>query len=167
MPDIHLVMAGPDTQGWGVTLQARAAQLGLTHRISWPGMLAGDQKWGAFHASDVFCLPSHQENFGVAVAEALACGVPVLMSDKVNIWREIQSDAAGLVAPDTLEGTERLLLGWLAMWPAELNAMRLAARRCFERRFRMERVAENLVRIIEQARDDTAFKNTGELNAPV
>jgi len=167
MPDIHLVMAGPDTVGWGATLQARSTQLGVAHRISWPGMLAGDQKWGAFHASDVFCLPSHQENFGVAVAEALACGLPVLMSDKVNIWREIQSDAAGLVAPDTLEGTERLLLGWLSMWPAELNAMRLTARRCFERRFRMERVAENVVHIIEQAHQDTAFKSTGELNAPV
>ncbi len=165
MPDIHLVMAGPDSQNWSATLQLRAAQLGIKHRINWTGMLNGDQKWGALHASSVFCLPSHQENFGVAVAEALACGLPVLLSDKVNIWREIQGDAAGLVAPDTLEGTESLLLGWLSMWPAELNAMRLAARRCFERRFRMERVAENVVRAIQQAHLDTAFKSTGELNA--
>lgn len=167
MPDIHLVMAGPDSQGWGATLQARGVQLGISHRITWTGMLAGDQKWGAFHASDVFCLPSHQENFGVAVAEALACGLPVLMSDKVNIWREVKGDAAGLVAPDTLEGTERLLLGWLSMWPAELNAMRLAARRCFERRFRMERAAENLVRIIEQGSSRVTLKSADELNAPV
>jgi len=167
MPDIHLVMAGPDSQGWGATLRARAVQLGIAHRISWTGMLAGEHKWGAFYASDVFCLPSHQENFGVAVAEALACGLPALMSDKVNIWREIQTDAAGLIAPDTLEGTERLLHGWLSMWPAERSAMRLAARRCFERRFRMERVAENVVRIIEQAHNDIPFTNTKKLDVPV
>ena len=52
----------------------RAAELGIADRITWTGMLAGDLKWGAFHASDAFCLPSHQENFGIAVAEALACG---------------------------------------------------------------------------------------------
>lgn len=53
-------------------------------------------KWGAFGAADVFVLPSHQENFGIAVAEALACGTPVLISNKVNIWREIQAGGGGL-----------------------------------------------------------------------
>ena len=72
--------------------------------LDW-GCCPGEDKWGAFHAADAFVLPSHQENFGVAVAEALACGLPVLISDKVNIWREIQEDGAGLVAEDTEEGT--------------------------------------------------------------
>ncbi len=60
-------------------------------------MLTGDLKWGALHAAEVFVLPSHQENFGIAVVEALACGKPVLISDKVNIWREIAADGAGSV----------------------------------------------------------------------
>ena len=61
-------------------------------------------KWGALRAAEVFLLPSHQENFGIAVAEALAAGVPVLISNKVNIWREIEADKAGIVAEDTLGG---------------------------------------------------------------
>ena len=66
--------------------------------MTWPGMLQADLKWGAFYASDVFALPSHQENFGVAVAEALACGLPVLLSDKVGVWREVENDRAGFVS---------------------------------------------------------------------
>ncbi len=69
-------------------------------------MLTGDLKWGAFRAAEAFVLPSHQENFGIAVVEALACGKPVLISDKVNIWREIVEDGAGLCRPRHPGGTE-------------------------------------------------------------
>ncbi|GAA4328689.1 glycosyltransferase [Variovorax defluvii] len=147
-PDLHLVMAGPGDEGLTRQLQSRADSLGVADRISWPGMLSGDLKWGAFHACEVFCLPSHQENFGIAVVEAMACGRPVLISDKVNIWREIAEDRAGFVEPDTLEGTTALLQHWLAATPADLDAMRDAARRSFARRFRMEQVAQKLVDII-------------------
>ena len=57
-------------------------RLGVSDRVTWPGMLRGDMKWGAFYAAEAFILPSHQENFGIAVAEALGCGRPVLISDK-------------------------------------------------------------------------------------
>jgi glycosyltransferase involved in cell wall biosynthesis len=147
-PDVHLVVAGPGDDALTRQLQARARSLGLASRISWPGMLSGDLKWGAFHACEVFCLPSHQENFGIAVVEAMACSRPVLISDKVNIWREIDADHAGFVESDTLEGTTALLRRWLAATPAELDAMRAAALRSFEQRFRMEQVASTLVDII-------------------
>ena len=58
-------------------------------------MLSGALKWGALRAAEVFVLPSHQENFGIAVAEALSVGLPALISNKVNIWRELESDRAG------------------------------------------------------------------------
>ncbi|VTU35221.1 glycosyltransferase [Variovorax sp. PBL-E5] len=149
-PEVQLVMAGPGEEGLTRQLQSRAAALGLSSRIAWTGMLAGDLKWGAFYASEVFCLPSHQENFGIAVAEALACSRPVLISNKVNIWREIEEDSAGFVETDTLDGTTSLLQRWLASTPAELAAMRMAALRCFDHRFQMEHVAEKLVRIIRE-----------------
>ncbi len=147
-PDVHLVMAGPGDESLTRQLQARAQTLGLADRISWPGMLSGDLKWGAFRACEVFCLPSHQENFGIAVVEAMACSRPVLISDKVNIWREIAEDQAGFVESDTLEGTVALLQRWLAATPAQLTTMREAALHSFEQRFRMEQVAEKLVEII-------------------
>jgi glycosyltransferase involved in cell wall biosynthesis len=146
---LHLLMAGPDQTGWATDLKMQAERLGIAHRISWPGMLQGEAKWGAFYAAEVFCLPSHQENFGIVVAEALACGKPVLISNKVNIWREIQSDAAGFVDEDTVAGTVRSLQRWLALDTGAYAQMAERARQCFERRFHVQRAAERLVEIIQ------------------
>ena len=88
--DLHLVMAGPDQTGWQSDLMQIAESSGISGRITWTGMIKDKVKWGAIKASEVFILPSHQENFGIAVAEALAVGTPVLISNKVNIWREIK-----------------------------------------------------------------------------
>ena len=147
---LHLVMAGPDQAGWASTLREQAEKLGIAERISWPGMLQGDDKWGAFYAAEVFCLPSHQENFGIVVAEALACGKPVLISNKVNIWREIEIDGAGLVAEDTVRGTTQSLERWLAMSAQEFDLMKAQTTTCFENRFHVQRAAERLLEIIEK-----------------
>lgn len=147
-PQLHLVMAGPGEEALVSRLQRRAVELGIADRVSWTGMLSGDLKWGAFYAAEAFCLPSHQENFGIAVVEALACGKPVLISDKVNIWREIEADGAGLVGDDTEAGTVDTLQRWLALTPTDAAAMREAALRCFSQRFQMQQVAETLIRII-------------------
>ncbi|TDV36884.1 glycosyltransferase involved in cell wall biosynthesis [Paraburkholderia caballeronis] len=149
-PDAHLLMAGPDPAHWQPALQAIAQSHGIAHRISWPGMLQGDLKWGAFYASDVFVLPSHQENFGVAVAEALACGLPVLVSDKVNVWREIDSDHAGFVAPDTIAGTQQMLASWRALDDSARHAMRAQARRTFDARFAVEGMVKALLALLHE-----------------
>ena len=147
-PSLHLIMAGPDGGAWQVERERLADALGIAGRITWTGMLMGEDKWGAFHAADAFILPSHQENFGIAVAEALACGLPVLISDKVNIWREIQEDGAGFVADDTEAGTTRLLHDWLAQTPGEAHRMRRNARCCFLTRFEIEAAAEGLMEMV-------------------
>jgi glycosyltransferase involved in cell wall biosynthesis len=147
---LHLVMAGPDQAGWVPALQARAKQLGLDDRVSWVGMVSGTDKWSAYAAAEAFCLPSHQENFGIAVAEALACGRPVLISDKVNIWREIQADAAGFVDEDTVDGTTRNLRRWMALAPEEYRSMCGRARSCFDARFDARRASRRLVEIIQE-----------------
>jgi Glycosyltransferase len=141
----HLVIAGPDDHPYGHEMKALARELKLESRVTWTGMLTGDLKWGAFHHADAFVLPSHQENFGIAVAEALACRVPVLISDKVNIWREIDTDGAGLVENDDVEGTKRLLTRWLALSPAERDVMRARAEQCFATRFHVEQSARSLI----------------------
>lgn len=164
-PDLHLVMAGPDQTGWATALKSQAQHLGIADRITWPGMLQGDAKWGAFHAAEVFCLPSHQENFGIVVAEALGCGKPVLFSDKVNIWREIEADGAGIVRPDTVEGTVDALRTWLAISPQAQERMREAGRQCFDNRYRIERVAADLVDIISRHIGASATK-TGTGSTP-
>jgi glycosyltransferase involved in cell wall biosynthesis len=146
--DWHLVMAGPDQVGWQERLNYRAAELGLASRITWTGMVGGSVKWGALRAAEVFVLPSHQENFGIAVAEALAAGVPALISNKVNIWREIEDDGAGIVADDTLEGTCKLLQSYGTLPQSQKLIMRQTARDCFEQRFEIKKAAETLHTIL-------------------
>jgi glycosyltransferase involved in cell wall biosynthesis len=148
-PSLHLMIAGPDETGWVASLRAQAQAAGIAHRLSLPGMLQGDLKWGAFHASDVFVLPSHQENFGVAVAEALGCGLPALISDKVNVWREIEADGAGMVAADTVDGTEKNLVRWLELDDTARAAMRAQAVHTFEARFRVETMVSALTALLE------------------
>ena len=148
-PHLHLMMAGPDQTGWMAKLKAQAQALGVADRITWPGMLQGDMKWGAFYASEAFVLSSHQENFGIVVAEALGCGLPVLISDKVNIWREIEADGAGIVNTDTVEGTVKTLQTWLAMNSQERQKMALQARSTFAHRFTVEAMAESLLKTIK------------------
>jgi glycosyltransferase involved in cell wall biosynthesis len=150
-PDLYLVVAGPDQQQWSERLQQASASLGIAGRVYWPGMVTGDAKWGAFFASEAFILPSHQENFGIAVAEALACGKPVLLADKVNIAEEIAEDGAGLMEIDTAEGTLQLLERWIAMSPAERTAMAERASSCYQRRYDMRENAKAIIRLFETA----------------
>lgn len=147
----QLVIAGPCEDALREKLQAMGARLGVGSRITWAGMLSGEAKWGAFYAAEAFVLPSHQENFGIAVAEAMACGTPVLISDKVNIWREILADGAGLVAPDTLDGTCSLLRRWLALDGSAREQMRQKARTSFYRHFEIQRVARSISETIKAA----------------
>lgn len=147
----HLVIAGPDSNDWRSALQALADTLGIGQRITWPGMLEGRMKWAAFYAADAFVLPSHQENFGIAVAEALGCGVPALISDKVNIWREVDGGGAGFVAADTVDGTEANLRRWLTLDEAARARMRARARACFDTRFTVEAMSADLLRVMQSA----------------
>lgn len=147
-PALQLVMAGPDQTGWQAALQARAAALGIADRITWPGMLRGDLKWGAFYASKLYVLPSHQENFGIAVAEALGCRLPVLISDKVNIWREIDAARAGLVERDSVDGCERALRRWLGLTRAQQAEMGARAGALFTQRFTVEAMASSLLDVV-------------------
>jgi glycosyltransferase involved in cell wall biosynthesis len=147
-----LILAGPDQIGWEAELRSQAARLNLQGRVVFTGMLQGSMKQGAFAAADAFILPSHQENFGIAVVEALAEGVPVLISNRVNIWREVEADRAGYVQQDDLEGTTRLLQRWIETPVAEREAMRQNARKCFEQRFEINRAVDSLLRILNGAR---------------
>jgi glycosyltransferase involved in cell wall biosynthesis len=143
-----LVMAGPADGDYGGRLKALAARLGVADSIVWTGMLRGEDKWGALQSAEAFVLPSHQENFGIAVAESLSAGVPVLISRSVNIWRDIIDDGAGLAGQDSLDGCVALLGRWLAMEPGERARFAACARPCFEKRFTIRRAAVALLATI-------------------
>ena len=140
-PDVDLVIAGPDRDGLQAKLQSMAQRLGVAQRIHWPGMLTGDAKWGALWTCEAMILPSHQENFGVVVAEALACSRPALISNQVNLWPDIEEDRSGLIEPDTLEGTSSLLTRWLSLSEQDKASMSERALLSFQKRYSMRNCA--------------------------
>jgi glycosyltransferase involved in cell wall biosynthesis len=148
--DLQLVIAGPDQQDLGASLRKEADRAGVGDRIHWPGMLAGDAKWGAIRGAQAFVLPSHQENFGIVLAEAMACGVPVITTDKVNIWREIAASGAGIVSSDDEVGVEASLRTFLSQSPQARAAAQKAARTIFEAQFDVRRTTPRLLDLIER-----------------
>lgn len=141
-----LLIAGPGLDStYGQRIVELAAQNGhLNKTIFFQGMLSGDAKWGAFYNCEAFILPSHQENFGIAVVEALACGKPVLISNQVNIWREIKAEGAGLVEDNTEEGTRKLLVSWRDLPGSDKLEMGKKARSTFEKLYAIGPAAKRL-----------------------
>jgi glycosyltransferase involved in cell wall biosynthesis len=119
--------------------------LAIGSRVTWTGPLYGDIKWDAMRAAEVFALPSHAENFGIAVAEALSCGLPVLISNQVSISPDVEADGAGLVGPDDLAGSTATLERWLALPDGTREAMRSRARRSFVERYESSRFAAGVL----------------------
>ncbi len=148
----RLVMAGPCAdESYRQELLRLTSELGCGERVIFTGMLSGERKWGAFAAAEAFILPSHQENFGIAIAEALACGKPVLISNKINIWREIVEEGAGFAEEDDLAGTRRLLERWRPTSAEERETMGAQARRCFAERFEINRAVDSFLRVLQGA----------------
>ena len=153
--DLDLVMAGPDQVSWVPDLKALANKLGVAERVHWTGMLTGNLKWGAFRSAEAMILPSHQENFGFVVAEAMACSIPVLISNKVNIWREIETANAGFVEPDTDDGTRNLIRRFIALSPVELAQMKSNARTGFQKNFEIQAAARDFARTVDTLRTES------------
>ncbi|PTT02667.1 glycosyl transferase family 1 [Pedobacter sp. HMWF019] len=128
-----LLIAGPglDTP-YGREMQRLAER---TATILFSGMLEGLAKWGAFYNCEAFVLPSHQENFGIAVVEALACSKPVVISNQVNIYQEIEMEEAGFVGADHLEGLIKQLERWLETDAQERESMGFNAGRCYAKHY--------------------------------
>ena len=95
--DLHLILAGPDNDGYGEIVRSLILQEGVENNVTFTGTLSGMEKLAALNDADIFVLPSYSESFGVAIIEAMACNLPVVISNRVNIWREIQDAGAGLV----------------------------------------------------------------------
>ena len=113
LPDALLVIAGRGDDAFVDRLRAQSQRLGIQSDVIWAGFLEGETKRTAFAAAEILVLPSYSENFGIAVVEAMASGLPVIVSDKVAIHREVSGGNAGLVvhcdAGEVSEAIVRLL----------------------------------------------------------
>jgi glycosyltransferase involved in cell wall biosynthesis len=103
-PDAYLVIAGPDTDGYAAQVRTWLAAEGALDATAFTGMVLGERKAALLARADAFVLPSYSENFGISVVEAMGAGLPLLISNRINIWREIDAARAGLIVnPDAGE----------------------------------------------------------------
>lgn len=149
-PLLQLVIVGPDLIGWAPELLTLSRNLHLSDNITWTGPLIGDLKWGAIKSADCLILPSHSENFGVVVVEALACGIPVIISNKVKIWKEIQQSTAGIICSDDEKSLTQSLIQWLSNDEEKKEEMGINARQCYLQYFNIENNAKKFVEIIKK-----------------
>ncbi|MAG88460.1 glycosyltransferase [Zunongwangia profunda] len=141
VPDLVIAGPGLDT-AFGIKMQRLASK---SNHIHFTGMLTGDAKWGAFYGAEAFILPSHQENFGIAVAESLACSIPVIITKRVNIFKEIAKHNAGLVAENNEDSVFDQLKKWFLMSSSEKEVMKSNAFNCFQKEFTVQSHANRMI----------------------
>ncbi len=158
---VHLRFVGPPYAAhFQEELERRCNALGLKigMDVSFAGGVVGRDKWRELAAAEVLVLPSHQENFGIVVAEALACEVPVLLSDKVNTAPFIAEYGAGLVADDTVAGTLQLLQGWSRQSVDEKRTARQQARQLYVTQFAIQTARRRFLEVAEVAAAKGCFE---------
>jgi glycosyltransferase involved in cell wall biosynthesis len=111
--DLHLVVAGPDSEGYGRKVRRCLSEGGVLEKTTFTGPLQGEERLAVVQQAEVFALPSYTENFGGVVTEAMASGVPVVISDQVNLWPDVSQAGAGLVVPCDVDATAKALLSIL------------------------------------------------------
>ena len=161
-PDAVLAIVGPDNDGYGVKVRGWVAEHRLQDAVRFVEHLEGEAVLQAYVDSDVFALPSYTENFGMVVAESLACGTPVVISDQVNIHGEVAAAGAGLVTRCDAGEVAEALCVLLADAPRR-RAMGTAGRALVQRQWTWDVVAGQLTaeyeKVIARHRDQQAAKN--------
>ena len=146
----NLIIAGPGEEsayGKAIKEKVLSSKL-LINKVSFIGMILGDKKIELIKNAELFILPSHQENFGIAIVEALACYTPVLITNKVNIWREIEKGKGGMVTNDHEEALSDSINEWVKLSESEKARFRVNARIVFENNFTIEVASEKFLKVL-------------------
>lgn len=108
--DLHLLIVGNDSgDSYKEVVKGWIKESGIENMVTFAGLLKGKDKLMAYAGSDIFVLPSYSENFGMVVIEAMACGVPVIISDKVGLSKNVKKYDAGIVINNKAENITEAL----------------------------------------------------------
>ena len=147
--ELRLVLAGDGDPAYVAGLRRAVHASGAPQRVVFAGWLEGEARTAALRDAKLLALPSYQENFGLAVAEGLACGVPAFVSPGVNLADDIRAAGAGWVAPLEIKEQTDLLRGALSQ-PGELARRGSAGRRLAAERFMWSAVARQLLQLYRE-----------------
>ncbi len=142
-PDAQLVLAGPDFEGTQARVEQLIATLGISRHVTFTGMLAGEMKWSALAASEIFVLPSYSEGLSVSVLEAMGTARPVVITENCNLPEVAQGDCGWVIQPNTDE-LETALSEALRSSPAELQEIGLRGQQLVANRYSWEVVGKQI-----------------------
>ncbi len=142
----ELLIAGPDEGGHRGEIEARARALGPDASVRFHGPVPDAGKWDLYRTADVFVLPSRSENFGMVVAEALACGVPAIAT-RAAPWEALDERSCGWWTDAGVEPLARALTEATGLGDDERRAMGARGRRLVEERFGWPAVARRMLAV--------------------
>ena len=140
----HLVIAGPDLLGWQRELEARVERYGMADAVSFVGELDGERKASALCGAELFVLPTHSENFGIVIGEALASGTPVITTKEAP-WKLIEEEACGWWIEDSADHLFTALREATDLTTDELSAKGAAGQAIVVDRYQWEYVADQML----------------------
>ena len=141
--DWRLVLAGEGDGNYIASIRKSITQQNLNDKVLLCGWISGGEKWAALREAELLVLPSFQENFGLCVMESLAMGRPAIISDQVNLWREVEQARAGWVVELTVSSLSCALREALNN-ASERRVRGEAGKRLVDERFRWPLVVRQL-----------------------
>ena len=146
-------IAGEGEESYINELKQLASKLDVENLIHFIGGVYGDKKWELFKKADLFVLPTHSENFGIVVAEALACGTPVITTQGTP-WKELENNHCGWWTAIGTEATTKALKDFLQQTETQLEQMGRNGRKLVEEKYSSQKMAYDMVnlyrKILEQ-----------------
>ena len=147
--DYTINIAGEGEEAYINELKQLTRQLGIERQVNFIGGVYGDMKWRLFKEADLFVLPTHSENFGIVVAEALASGTPVITT-KGTPWSDLEEYGCGWWTEVGTEPTAKALSSFLSLTEQDIERMGRNGRRLVEEKYSAKNMAEQMVKMYEQ-----------------
>lgn len=146
LKDYVLQIAGEGDLTYLNDLKLQSERLGLGQHVEWLGGIYDERKWALFREADLFVLPTHSENFGIVVAEALASGTPVLTTHGTP-WQELNDKHCGWCVDVSTDAIREGLLSFAKLEESELQQMGLQGRKLVEEKYDTRTIASEFVKM--------------------
>ena len=141
--DWHLIVAGPDAIGYQEKLKSLTLKLQLEKQVTFTGMLSGNKKASALKNADLFVLPTHSENFGIAIAESLSYAVPVVTT-KCAPWQSLIEHDCGWWIDNNQQALETALHEGMQLSDCQRRQMGLRGRTMVEKKYSWDVIAQDM-----------------------